>query len=169
MTSPYFRPRHFFRGGRPAPGSTPRHQYVAAELAALLGAAAAKAGLHALRAVNVRLGPARIAVPDVVVTAGIDFDELVVDAAAVRMVCEILAPETSATDRVVKMHDYAAAGIRWYLLADPGSGMLRRYELAGTAYREHSVTQAGELLRLTDPVAATIDPADLLPPRSLLS
>jgi hypothetical protein len=35
---------------------------------------------------------------------------------------------------------------------------------AGSAYHTHSVTSAGDVLRLSEPVLATIDPAELLPP-----
>jgi len=91
---------------------TPRHQRVSFKLAAALEPAAERAGLHVLEAVNVRLRLDRIPIPDLVIVGAIDFDELVVDATAVRLVCEIISPSNAATDRVLKMHYYAAAGIR---------------------------------------------------------
>ena len=123
------------------------------------------AGLQVLEAVNVRLRPDRIPIPDIVIaSADIKLDELVIDSAEIRLVCEILSPSNPATDKVLKMHYYAAAGIPWYLLVEPEPLALRLYRLDGAKYLEHSVTEVGQVLRLTDPVVATIDPAELLPP-----
>ncbi|MEU4687512.1 Uma2 family endonuclease [Actinoplanes sp. NPDC023714] len=147
------------------PAPTPRHQYISSELHAVLKSAAHRAGLYVLDAVNVRVGPDRIPIPDLVITGEIDFDELVVDASAVRLVCEILSPTNGTTDRVLKMHYYAAAGIPWYLLVDPHEGTLQLFALDGSTYREHAAGAPGDPLRLGDPVAVTIDPERLLPPR----
>ena len=40
-------------------------------------------------------------------------------------------------------------------------GELRLYQLSGTKYIDHSVAEMGEVLRLTEPVAVSIDPAEL--------
>ncbi|MEV6298253.1 Uma2 family endonuclease [Actinoplanes sp. NPDC051861] len=142
------------------PRGTPRHQHVSASLRAALP----PAGLHILGAVNVRCGTDRITIPDLVIAADIDLDEFVVDASAVRLVCEILSPSNSTTDQVLKKHYYAAAGIPWYLLVDPKSGTMQLFQLDGESYREHSTAAPGVPLRLTEPVDVSIDPADLLPP-----
>jgi Uma2 family endonuclease len=147
------------------PAPTPRHQHVSSELHAALRSGARRAGLHVLEAVNVRLKPGRIPIPDVVVTGDIDFDEVVVDAEAVRLVCEIVSPSNASADKVLKMHYYAAAGIPWYLLVEQDTGALHLYKLVGDQYCEHSVTSAGDVLHLTEPVEATIAPRDLLPHR----
>ena len=146
------------------PAPTPRHQRISLELAVILRSAAQRAGLHALEAVNVRLRPDRIPIPDLVITGDIDFDELVVDASAVRLVCEMISPSNAATDRVLKMHYYAAAGIPRYLLVEQQTGTLRLFELAGDKYVEAQTAKAGEVLRLTEPVAVDLVPEDLLPP-----
>lgn len=143
---------------------TPRHQYASAGLRIALDHGAVHRGLHVLGPVNVRCGPNRIPIPDVVVTSDIDYDEPVVDASAVRLVCEILSPSNGATDKVLKMHYYAAAGIPWYLLVDPSDGAMRLLALDGETYREHSAAAPGVPLRLTGPVTVSIDPAELLPP-----
>src|SRR4051812_30890074 len=70
---------------------TPRYQHVSGELKVALRTAARAAGLHVLEGVNVRLGPSRIPIPDLVITDDIDFDELVIDAASIRLVCEVLS------------------------------------------------------------------------------
>lgn len=147
------------------PAPTPRHQYISGELLVALRPAARTAGLHVLEAVNVRLRPDRIPIPDLVITSDIDFDELIIDAAALVLACEIISPSNAATDRVLKMHYYAAAGIPWYLLIEQETGTLHLYRLTDGTYTEHSVTKAEEILQLTEPVVATISPAELLPPR----
>lgn len=147
------------------PAPTPRHQRLSTRLAIALTPVVEDAGLLLHEAVNVRVGTDRIPIPDLVITGEIDFDELVIDASAVRLVCEILSPSNGDTDRVLKSHYYATAGIPWYLLADPVSGTLRLFGLDGSAYTEVQVATPGVPLRLTEPVTVTIDPERLLPPR----
>jgi Uma2 family endonuclease len=118
-----------------------------------------------MEAVNVRLKPGRITIPDLAVTEPIDFDEPVVEAESVRLVCEIVSPSNASADKVLKMHYYAAAGIPWYLLVEQETGALHLYQLAGQRYQEHSVTLPGQVLHLTDPVDVSIAPEALLPPR----
>ena len=74
------------------------------------------------------------------------------------------APSARSADKVLKMHYYAAAGIAWYLLVDQETGALHLYRLSGDRYLEHSVTEVGQVLRLGEPVEASIAPEDLLPP-----
>ena len=111
---------------------------------------------------NVRLRPGRIPIPDIVVTEPVDLDELIIEADAVRLVCEIISPSNAATDKVLKMHYYAAAGIEWYLLVEQENGTLYLYRRQGRHYQELSVTKAGEVLELIEPVRATIRPEDLV-------
>lgn len=149
-----------------ATAPTPRHQVISRRLANRLDQGAMKAGLTVMEAVNVRLQPGRIPIPDVVVTTEVDLDVLVVDAEDVLMVCEIVSPSDASADKVLKMqHYYAAAGIPWYLIAEQQTHALHLYELVAGHDREHSVTQPGEVLHLTAPVAATISPEDLSPRR----
>jgi Uma2 family endonuclease len=118
-----------------------------------------------MEAVNVRLRPGRIPIPDIVITSMINIDESIIDADSVRLVGEIVSPSNAAADKVLKMHYYAAAGIPFYLLVDTEAGTLYLFALDGDKYREHAVAKRGEHLRLTDPVIATLVPEDLLPPR----
>ena len=144
------------------PAPTPRHQHISRRLANALDTTSGR--LNVVEAINVRLQPGRIPIPDIVITEAIDFDAPVIDADAVLLVCEIVSPSNAATDRVLKMHFYAAAGIPWYLLVEQETGALHLYELSGDKYIEYSTTYPGQLLRLKEPLEATIAPEDLLPP-----
>lgn len=148
-----------------SPSPLPIHQYISSELTSALKAAADPTALHVFAAVNVRVGKDRIPIPDVVITRKIDLWESVVDSSDVLLVCEILSPSNAATDRVLKMHYYATAGIDWYLLIEPKTAMLDLYRRNGDKYVRHATASPGEPLVLTEPVAVTIDPADLLPGR----
>jgi Uma2 family endonuclease len=143
------------------PAPTPRHQRISRKLGNILEAAAEAGGLELLEAVNVRLRPGRIPIPDIVVTGPVDLDELIIEADSVRLVCEIISPSNAATDKVLKMHYYAAAGIEWYLLVDQETLTMYLYQRQGGHYVERSVTKAGEVLELIEPVRATIRPEDL--------
>ena len=81
------------------PAPTPRHQYISSELVVAMRPAARKVGLHVHEAVNVRLQENRIPIPHLAVTTAIDFDDPVIDADAVRLVCEIVSPSDAATDK----------------------------------------------------------------------
>jgi Uma2 family endonuclease len=144
------------------PAPTPRHQHISRKLANALDASTR--GLQVVEAINVRLQPGRIPIPDIVILEMTDFDAPIVDAEAVHLVCEIVSPSNASADKVLKMHHYAAAGIPWYLLVEQETGALHLYRLSGNHYVEHSVTYAGQLLHLEDPVKVSIAPEDLLPP-----
>ena len=146
------------------PAPTPRHQHISSELKFAMRQAAREAGLHVHEAVNVRLRPGRILIPDLAVTTAIDFDLPVIDSQDVQLVVEIVSPSNAATDKVLKMHHYAVSGIPWYLLVEQETGALHLYRLVGDRYKEQSVTYAGQALEMAEPVKATILPADLLPP-----
>jgi len=146
------------------PGQTPRHQHIYGQLEVALRPGAAQAGLFVHGAVNVRLQQGYIPIPDLVITSMIDFREPVIDADVVRLVCEIVSPANASADKVLKMHHYAVAGIPWYLLVEQETGALNLYRLVGSHYVEQSMTHPGTLLRLKEPVEATIAPEDLLPP-----
>ncbi|MEU3453204.1 Uma2 family endonuclease [Micromonospora sp. NPDC006766] len=144
------------------PGPTPLHQNISGELRAALRKPVREAGLRVLEAVNVRLRPGRIPIPDLVITSDIDLQVLVIDARDVHLACEIISPSNAATDKVLKMHYYAAAGIEWYLLIEQETLTMFLYQRQGGHYVERSITKAGEVLELTEPVRATIRPEDLV-------
>jgi len=117
--------------------------------------------LNVYPAVNVRLRPGRVPIPDLVITQTVPPDTLVVEARLLRLICEITSTN-AATDRVLKMHYYAVAGIPWYLLVDPDPLTLTLYRLDGDKYVEEASAGPGEQLRLTAPVAATLNVDQLM-------
>jgi Uma2 family endonuclease len=139
------------------------HQHVCAELYVALRTAARSSGHRAFLGINLRLQPGRIMIPDLTITAGLDVYERVAPVSAARLVCEVTSPSNASTDRVLKMHYYAQAGIPWYLMVEHATSALRLFRLEDDKYDLHAVADPGEVLRLTEPVTAEIRPESLLP------
>jgi Uma2 family endonuclease len=112
--------------------------------------------------VNLRLRTGRVLIPDLIVTT--DLDQATFDAGEVMLVDEVISPSNAVTDRVLKPALYAAAGIPWYLIAEPlNDGVdLMFYRLEGDNYVEHAVAKGNEVLRISEPLPAELDPAALL-------
>ncbi|SNT31703.1 Putative restriction endonuclease [Asanoa hainanensis] len=140
------------------------HQLIAFELATELDGAARAAGLVVYPGVNVRLGPDRILIPDIVV-AEADDEGLAVEAADVRLVCEIVEPVSAVADQVTKPRLYADAGIRYYLLAyGPAADLaLRLFRLRGADYVQVAEEQSGQISRLIEPAFADLPRGPTLP------
>lgn len=133
---------------RPAPGRP--HQDISFLLLTAVRSAARSAGLRAHAAVNVRLAANRIVIPDLVV-ARVGRLGGVTDAHDVVLIGEITSPSNAATDRVQKMHFYAAAQIDWYLLVEPDmvgyeSVTVRLFRRQGEHYAEHAFAETGKSL-----------------------
>jgi Uma2 family endonuclease len=145
-----------------SPHASGRHQHVSRLLANHI-AAAAPAGLWVFEAVNVRLGPTGIFIPDVVVTH--QEPTTVFDVTQVVLVTEVVSPSSTSMDRVLKPHLYATAGIEWYLrveLDGEDAPLLHLHHLEGKTYAERSTLRAGTEGTLAGPFPVTLDPASLL-------
>jgi Putative restriction endonuclease len=136
------------------------HQGILHELASALKPAAKAAGLWVYIDVDVRLGPARVVEPDLIIRPRVPKGTTVSEGTSVRLVCEITSTN-AATDRVLKTHYYAAARIPWYLIVEPGGPVLLLHRLDGDHYVLDQQVKPGELLRLVDPVTLELDPASL--------
>jgi Uma2 family endonuclease len=145
-----------------SPAPSRGHQRLSRRVANAVELAAETAGWAVDEAINVRLQSGQIVIPDVVVLETDDFGP-VIDVVDVRMICEVVSPGNAATDRVLKMHLYAAAKVEWYLLVEQRSGRLTLslFRLHDGHYVEHVVTNPGEPLRLTEPFDVVLDPAAL--------
>ena len=137
------------------------HQRISRQLASCFDVGAEAAGLEVLLTIGVRLRPNRICVPDLVIIGQTDV-QVIVPAAATRLICEVVSPGNPAADRVMKMHYYAEAAIPWYLLVEQKPELtLYLLRLESGSYVEHAVGRRGAPLRVTDPVKVEIDPADI--------
>jgi len=145
-----------------SPSTRGRHQWLSSQLWSELRVAAPE-GLRALEAVNVRIAPGRILIPDVVVVATRALDVVVYPAADVRLVVEITSPGNLATDRAVKPQLYAQAGVPHYLRVelDGDRPTALVFALADERYAEVARSAPGEVTRLTEPFPVAVDLAAL--------
>jgi Uma2 family endonuclease len=145
-----------------SPSAGSRHQRLSFQLCYALGRAA-PSGLEVLEAINVRVAPGRILIPDLVVVTKPGLDLTVWDPAEVAMIVEIVSPGSIAADRAIKPQLYSAAGIEHYLrieLNGPGpSGAA--YRLQQGCYVEVVSSTSGQVLRLAEPFGVDLDLADL--------
>lgn len=139
------------------------HQRLSSRLWSALEMAEAP-GFEVLEAVNVRVAPGRILIPDIVVITNPGADLTVSEAADVSMVVEIVSRGGVVADRAVKPQLYAAAGIPHYVrieLGDEGPTAIT-YRLRGGRYIEFARAGSGERLRLTEPFVIDVDLAELV-------
>jgi Uma2 family endonuclease len=143
-----------------------RHQTISSRLYVALVGAAGQAGLEVLQAINVRLRTGRIPIPDLVIAYGVDPDGPVLEADRLWLVCEITSPSNAATDRVLKMHYYAVAGVPWYLLVEPDGPTMVLYRLDDSVCVEDRAAVPGTPMPFPEPVNVAVDPAHLVGTRS---
>ncbi len=150
----------------PAPGVL--HQQVARRLANLLERVAPE-GWEVVEAVNVRVAPSRILIPDVVILTSLPAGA-VCRPEQVALVGEVVSPSTTAIDRILilKPQLYAAAGVPWYLrlelteLKTEGAPEAVLHELADGTYVERARAAGDQPLKLSAPVEVAFTPEDLL-------
>lgn len=149
-----------------SPNPARPHQRLSSRLWAALDRACPD-GLEVQEAVNIRLGPERILIPDLAVVTLADSDGVTCEASEVRLVVEILGPNRRRTDEAVKPALYAAAGIPHYLRIDlgPDGPEATAYAPSEGRYREADRARPGERLRLTEPIALDVDLGALLAAR----
>jgi Uma2 family endonuclease len=145
-----------------SPSAWVSHQRLSFRLAVALDAAVPP-GLEVLEAINVRVGPGKILIPDLVVLAVPGLDRAVCDAVDVALVVEITSPGNAAVDRAVKPHLYAQAGVPHYLRIELGEEGPRAlvYQLSRQRYAQVAGIGPGQPLALTEPIAVTLDLAAL--------
>jgi Uma2 family endonuclease len=141
-----------------SPGPGGRHQRMSSQLWHALGRAAPD-WLEVLEAINVRVGPDRILIPDLVVVTNPGLDLTVWDPADIAMIVEIVSPGCVAADRAVKPQLYAAAGIEHYLRIELGkpSPSAIVYRSQRDHYVEVASSAPGQRLRLVEPFPVELD------------
>jgi Uma2 family endonuclease len=154
-----------------SPSARVRHQRLSFRLAVALDAVV-PVGCEVLEAINVRVGPGKILIPDLAVVSTPGLDLTVCEAADVVLVVEITSPGNAVADRAVKPQLYAQAGIPHYVrialgATDPSAVA---YRLEHGHYLEVARADPGRLLVLTQPIAVTLNLATLAaatrPPRA---
>lgn len=140
-------------------GASRSHQQFARRLADALEEVT-PGDVEVCEAINVRLVPGRIVIPDVVVATYPGSDDSVTPAAETLLVAEVSSPSNAATDRTIKHELYADAGIPTYLrfdLTGPGAPAGVAYRLRGSGYVEVARAGSGGELELTEPFPVTLD------------
>ncbi len=120
-------------------------------------------GLQVFEAINVRVAPGKILIPDLAVVTNPGDDLTVWQPTGVAMIVEITSPGSVAFDRAIKPELYARAGIPHHLRIE-----LTRVAPEGAVYRlergryvEVGRALPGETLRLAEPFVVEADLAVL--------
>jgi len=147
-----------------SPAAGRPHQRISFRLATIVDQAV-PADLEMQEAINVRLAPGRIVIPDIAVVTSVGVDDLVTPAAEVVMLVEIVSTSTKQIDRVLKPHLAAEVGIPYYVLVDPDGPTVAVHELVDGSYREVATASGEKQLTVTEPFPLDFRPADLLASR----
>ncbi|MEW1845100.1 Uma2 family endonuclease [Nonomuraea angiospora] len=122
--------------------------------------------LTPLMGVGVRASDRDFYIPDLVVVPeeAIKADEPMLSPGQVRLVGEVVSPDTQGRDRALKVVTYAAAGIPVYWRIEPAERVLYVYELNGDTYGPPAAYGAGTGVTLSSPFPMSLDPANLIKP-----
>lgn len=131
-------------------------------------AAQAPVGFEVEREMTIRLDARNRPEPDLLVTtAAYDPDRTCFTPDEVRLVIEVVSPESAHRDRGVKLRKYAEAGIPhyWCVEDEGGAPVVHAYELDGPTgvYAPAGIFRG--LLRRPVPFAIDLDLDNLTPPR----
>lgn len=136
-----------------SPWPTSRHQWLTYLLTAELQRLR-PTGTRTLPGANVRVGPARILIPDVVVVRKPVGEVTVFAAGDVLLVLEIVSPGSVAADRAIKPPLYAQAGIPIYVRVEKAGPTAHVFVLREGRYELES---SGTTMRLGEPFGLEID------------
>ena len=148
-----------------SPAGIGLHQWLSFQLCVVLNAAAPR-GLRVLEAVNLRVAPGRILIPDLTVLVRPDLGALRYPAEDARLVVEITSPGNVYVDRGVKPQLYAHAGVPHYLRVEleRGEPTALVFALDGDRYVEAARYGPDEPTRLREPFPVEFVLADLAAP-----
>ncbi|MGH3697089.1 MAG: Uma2 family endonuclease [Pseudonocardiaceae bacterium] len=148
-----------------SPSAGYRHQRLSSQLWLALSVAA-RQGFEVLGAINVRVAPGRILIPDLVVVNTPGVERTAAEPADVALVVEITSPSNAVVDQALKPMLYAQAGIPHYLLielaAEPPTAVV--FGLRRGRYVQARRVGRGERLRLYEPFGVDVDLAALVTP-----
>lgn len=141
-----------------SPSAGFRHQRLSSQLWFALSASA-PASLEVLEAINVRVAPGRILIPNLTVVNTPGANRTLAEPADVVLVVEITSPGNAVIDRALKPRLYAQAGIPHYLRVDQDDGGAGgvAYQLQCNSYREVARAAPGHPLVLLEPIPVTLD------------
>lgn len=126
---------------------TDRHQAIVAFLFSRLLAFVSAGGLGTVRfaPLPVRLWPGNFREPDVVFMRAEHASRITDPYWGVPdLAVEVVSPGTRRNDCVIKVREYAEAGVPEYWLVDPEAGTVTVYVLSGSTYAAHVAGQSGD-------------------------
>lgn len=146
-----------------SPNAGYRHQRLSSQLWLALSAVA-PVGFEVLEAINVRVAPGRILIPNLAVVTTPGVERTVAEPAEVALVVEITSPGNAVVDQALKPTLYAQAGIPNYLLielgVEPPTAVV--FGLRRGDYAEVRRVGPGERLRIDEPFGVDVDLAALV-------
>lgn len=145
------------------PQPTPRHQLAAYRLAKALEEAALPAGLHVLPSPVdwvLSRAPLHVRQPDVTVLTTEQVRGARLETPPL-LAAEILSPTSQERDLITTSAEYAAAGLAWYWIVDPEEPAVLVLRNVDGVFQHHARASGDELLRVDQPFAVALRPADL--------
>lgn len=158
-------PRVELVDGRLLPLPSPRidHQEVSFLLTTWLRRHAPRERWRVVQAIGIAVSADHTFEPDVLVLdADVDPGRHFVSPEQVALLVEIVSPGTRRRDRIEKLADYAAAGVRHYWRVELDPVHVYAYQRATTGHYE-LVADSAELLELAEPFTIKLAIAEITP------